>query len=210
MRKLKESKASPVILDACVLMVGINKQNSDANFNFVHMKRTHLKPLFDYFEDIKIHEIVFSELDEARRDFIKEYIGKNVEIVGEGSLYGKDPIYTSIFNSIASHELFNYKRGESRNKGDVYSLAYAAHYKIPFFSTRDGSIMRILEELPELKDVELIGFEYVLTIACLYGEKNKDVYTALKALYKYACLPSIKYGKIPPTFVEFLKTLQND
>jgi len=135
MRKLKESKASPVMLDACVLMVGINKQNSDVNYSFENMKRTHLKPLFDYYEDIKIHEIVLSELDDARRNFIKEYIGKNVEIVGEGSLYGKDPIYTSIFNSIASHDLFNYRRGESRNKGDVYSLAYAAYNSIPFFST---------------------------------------------------------------------------
>jgi hypothetical protein len=70
--------------------------------------------------------------------------------------------------------------------------------------------MRILEEIPQLKDVELIGFEYILTIAYLYGERSKDVYTALKALYKYACLPAIKYGKIPPTFSGFLNTLQNE
>lgn len=207
MRKLIGSKASPILLDACVLMVGINKQNTDANYSFENMKRTYLKSLFDYFEDIKIHEIVFSELDNARRDFIKAYVGKNVEIVGEGGLYGKDPIYTGVFNSIAAHDLFNYRRGESRNKGDVYSLAYAAYYSIPFFSTRDGSIMRILEELPGLENVDLLGFEYILTIAYLYGERDKNVYTALKALYKYACLPAIKYGKIPPTFVEFLKTL---
>ena len=210
MRRLRESKASPVMLDACVLMVGINKQNSDYNYCFENMMRTHLKPLFDYFENIKIHEIVFSELDGARRDFIHEYLDKNVEIVGEANLYGRDPVYTNIFNSIASHDLFNYKRGESRNKGDVYSLAYAAHHGIPFFSTRDGSIMRILEEISELKEVELIGFEYILTIAYLYGERSKDIYTTLKALYKYACLPAIKYGKIPPTFSEFLKALQND
>ena len=180
MRKLKESKASPIMLDACVLMVGIHNQNSDANYSFENMKRTHLKPLFDYFENIKIHEIVFSEIDEARRNFINEYIGKNVEIVDEANLYGKDPVYTNIFNTIASHDLFNYKRGESRNKGDVYSLAYAAHLGIPFFSTRDGSIMKIIEEIPQLKDVELIGFEYILTVAFLYGDKDKYVTTALK------------------------------
>ena len=161
------------------------------------------------FNEIKIHEIVFSELDSKRREFISGFIGKNVEIVSEGGLYGKDPIYTSIFNSIASHELFNYRRGESKNKGDVYSLAYAACHNIPFFSSRDGSIMSVLDEMSELKNIEYIGFEYILTIAYLMGERSKEKTTALKALYKYACHSAIRFGMIPTTFREFLESLNN-
>jgi len=119
MKKLINAKASPIMLDACVLMVGINRQSSDSNFSFESMRQTYLASLFDYFKNIKIHEIVFNELDDARRSFINSYKDKNVEIVSEDNLYGKDPIYTNIFNCIASHDLFNYRRGES-----VFSIPY--------------------------------------------------------------------------------------
>ena len=146
MNKLATVRSSSVILDACVLMAGINKQSVDNNYSYENMRDSHLQPLFVCLQDIKIHEFVMRELDPKRQDFVKQYIGKNVEVVTESDLYGKDPLYTTLFNSIAGHELFNYKRGESTNRGEVFTLAYAAFHNIPYFSTRDTSA--IIEEFP--------------------------------------------------------------
>ncbi|SHI73436.1 hypothetical protein SAMN05444373_10083 [Thermoclostridium caenicola] len=70
------------------------------------MKLSYLVPMLEYLSNIKIHEYVFEELDEERKNLISIYIEKNVEIVSEDNLYGKDPLYTTIFNKIATHELF--------------------------------------------------------------------------------------------------------
>ncbi|HOJ11785.1 MAG TPA: hypothetical protein PK733_14495 [Clostridiales bacterium] len=209
MNKLSAVRSSPVILDACVLMVGIDKQNKDINYSFENMRDSHLQALFEYSQNIKIHEFVMGELDQKRQDFIKQYIGKNVEVVSEGDLYGKDPQYTTLFNKIARHELFNYRRDETHNRGEVYSLAYAAFHNISYFSTRDGSAMIVLDEMPELSDIELVGFEYVLAIGFLISKcRNKDMDKRLKSLYKAYCEPSIRRGVIPHTFAEFLNSLK--
>lgn len=69
------------------------------------MKQLYIKPLFESFTDIYIHNEVYKELDNDARAFVDTYIGKNVTFVDEGSLYGIDPRYTTIFNNIARHEL---------------------------------------------------------------------------------------------------------
>ena len=84
-----------------------------------------------------IHKSVFDELDSE----IKGYISaKKIQLVDEGDLYMYDPQYITIFNNIAGHKFFNYHRGNLKNKGEIYSLAYAAYYGIPFFSSKDASV----------------------------------------------------------------------
>lgn len=94
------------------------------------MHKVYLKPLFEWFQQILIHKMVYDELDEEARCLVDSYIGKSVTIVDEGELYGKDPQYTMIFNAIANHERVMYTRGNSKDRGEVYSLAYAAYNKI--------------------------------------------------------------------------------
>ena len=80
-------------------MVGISERTSDKNCSFENMKQLYIKPLFESFTDIYIHEEVYKELDEESRKFVDSYIGKNVTIVKEDGLYGTDPKYTMIFNN---------------------------------------------------------------------------------------------------------------
>lgn len=94
------------------------------------MKQLYIKPLFESFTDIYIHEEVYNKLDGDAKAFVDTYKGKNVAIVNEGGLYGTDPKYTTIFNSIARHELVKYERGRSKNRGEVFSLAYAAYHNM--------------------------------------------------------------------------------
>jgi len=207
MRKLSLAKTTPIIIDACILMVGIEKQDTHKEYCFDKMKECYIKPLFEYFEKIKIHEMVWIELDDRRRDFISSYISKNVEIVCENGMYGKDPLYTTIFNEIAEHELFNFRRGQSKNRGDVFSLAYAAYHKIPFFSTKDTAIIDVVQDISHLKNLEIIGFEYVLTLGYLFNESSSELNKRLSSLYKSQCGPLIKRKLLPATFNKFLNTL---
>lgn len=87
--------------------------------------------------DIYIHEEVYKELDEDARAFVDMYKDKNVTIVKEDGLYGTDPQYTTIFNNIAKHELVQYERGRSKDRGEVYSLAYAAYHNMNYFCSKE-------------------------------------------------------------------------
>lgn len=207
MDKLINAKNQPVIVDACILMVGIDQQNTNPDYSFDVMKQCYLQPVLDYFKELKIHEMVWEELDDERRTLINPYIGKSVELVTENNMYGVDPQYTTIFNNIADNDLLNYRRGHSKNRGEVYSLAYAAYYGIPFFSTRDGLIIRVMREVSDLENIEMLGFEYMLTVGFLGNSQNSEFNKILSSLYKSQCGPAIKQGLIPPTFNGFLNTL---
>lgn len=198
----------PIILDASTLLVGITKQASDPNYSFSNMCQVYINALFNTFQNIIIHETVWAELDDLRREYIEsQFIGSNVVIVGEGDLYGRDPSYTETFNRIAEFDLFKYKRGESLNKGDVYSLAYATHNNIPYLSTRDGSIVKAIEELDCLKNIDVVGFEYILLLGYV-SPNNSQPSKRFSSLYKSQCAPAIKAGLIPPTFLEFVKSVK--
>lgn len=113
---LYELYKEPILFDANIFMVGIEKRSIDDNCSFDNMKKLYILPLFEKFQCIYIHEEVYKELDVESKRFIDSYIGKNVTIVGENGLYGKDPLYTTIFQNISNHELVNYTRGNSNNK----------------------------------------------------------------------------------------------
>lgn len=205
--KLFDEQSNPIIIDSSILMVGIHFQNSDSNFSFDKMKNVYLDVLFNYFEKIIIHQEVYNELDDNRKMLVNQYLEKNVKIVNEDGMYGKDPNYTDIFNKIAKFDMFNYRRGESKNKGEVYSLAYAAYKKIPFFSVRDGAALLALKELPELKDVQALGFEKILALSFITQPNTKELRQTLKSLYKSQCQMQIREGLIPETFGKYLETL---
>lgn len=208
MNLLNNIKSNPIVLDACILMAGVDRQNDDTNYCFENMKLSYLVPMLEYLSNIKIHEYVFEELDEERKNLISIYIEKNVEIVSEDNLYGKDPLYTTIFNKIATHELFNYHRSDRKNRGEIFSLAFAAFHKLPYFSTRDGIAVQVMHEIPELHNIKPVGFEYMLAIGYLFNKNcGKELNRRLKSLYKVYCAPAIKKGLIPTTFLEFLVSI---
>lgn len=58
-----------------------------------------------------------------------------------------------------------YKRGNSKDRGEVYSLAYAAHNKINYSSSKEVMVDLIAEDLEELNDVEIVTFDVILLLA---------------------------------------------
>lgn len=196
------------MFDANILMCGIER--SEAEYSFECMKECYLNHIFSYFEDILIHEAVFYEISEDRKEFLNKFIGKNLTIVGEGDIYNHNPIYNSIFNTIAKYDLFDYERSSiafkdnpSKNRGEVFSLAYAAYHKTQFFSSRDGSANSAVRELNKLKNIYLVGFEYCLLIGYLNNQGSSIIKRRIKSLYKTYCAPEIKRGLIPDSFSEF-------
>ena len=143
---LKSLLKQPIMFDANIFMVGIKNRTSDPNCSFENMKKLYMIPVMESFQDIIIHEMVYWELDDEARTLIDSYVGKNVSIVSEGNLYGMDPQYTMIFNEISAHDRVMYNRGNSKDRGEVYSLAYAAYNKINFFSSKEIMVDQIASE----------------------------------------------------------------
>ena len=202
---LKLLLQQPIMFDANIFMVGIENRGSDPNCAFENMKHLYMIPLFENFRQILIHEMVYNELDEDSKTLVNEYIGKNVTIVSENNLYGHDPIYTSIFNSISRHDRVLYSRGNSKDRGEVYSLAYAAFYKINYFSSKEVMVDEIATDLKVLKDVEIITFDVIILLAYIHYMSKGDSSNnkALKSIYKRYCEDVIKRHKLPATLKEY-------
>ena len=201
----------PILFDANIFMVGIEDRFSDPNCSFENMKKIYITPLFESFTDIYIHNEVYKELDEDAKNFINIYIGKNVTIVDEGELYGKDAKYTTIFNNIATHELVKYARGQSKNRGEIYSLAYAAYHNMNYFCSKEIMVDKVAEELEDLKDIDIITFDIVVLSAYVYYVYKNDNSNskALKAIYKRYCADVIKRHQLPKTLGEYIIACQN-
>ncbi|MCI8417882.1 MAG: hypothetical protein HFI33_10405 [Lachnospiraceae bacterium] len=198
-RLLKE----PIMLDANILMVGIDKRGTDPNCSFENMKSVYMIPLLESFRDIRIHRMVYDELDVQSRDLVDKY--SSVMIVNEEKQYLQDPQYITIFNHIADHERIRYSRGSSKDRGEVYSLAYAAYHGINYFSSKEIMVDEIARDLEDLKDVDIITFDVIVLLAFVYhmsrGDTSKN--KALKSIYKRFCEDVIKRHHLPPTLREY-------
>lgn len=201
----------PILFDANIFMVGISDRVSDRNCSFENMKQLYIKPLFESFTDIYIHDEVYRELDNEAKGFVDTYKGRNVTIVNENGLYGTDPKYTTIFNNIANHELVKYVRGYSKDRGEVYSLAYAAYHNMNYFCSKEIMVDNVARELEDLKDVDIITFDIILLTAFVYyAKKNDKSYSkGLKAAYKKYCADVIKRHGLPGTLGEYIRASQD-
>lgn len=201
----------PILFDANIFMVGISERASNRNYSLENMKQLYIKPLFESFTNIYIHNEVYKELDDDSRAFVDTYIGKNVTMVDEGGLYGKDPKYTTIFNNIAGHELVKYIRGRSKDRGEVYSLAYAAYHNMNYFCSKEIMVDNVAHELEDLKDIDIITFDVILLSAYVYYAKHNDNTKSkgLKSLYKSFCADVIKRHGLPSTLGEYIRACQD-
>lgn len=201
----------PILFDANIFMVGISDRVSDRNCSFENMKQLYIEPLFESFTDIYIHDEVYRELDNEAKGFVDTYKGRNVTIVNENGLYGTDPKYTTIFNNIANHELVKYVRGYSKDRGEVYSLAYAAYHNMNYFCSKEIMVDNVARELEDLKDVDIITFDIILLTAFVYyAKKNDKSYSkGLKAAYKKYCADVIKRHGLPGTLGEYIRASQD-
>lgn len=61
------------MFDANIFMVGIENRSSDSNCSFKNMYTVYLKPLFESFQQIIIHEMVYNELDDDTKRLVDSY-----------------------------------------------------------------------------------------------------------------------------------------
>ena len=129
----------------------------------------------------------------------------------ENSLYGVDPAYTEIFNSIADNEYVRYERGRSKDRGEVYSLAYAAYHGINYFCSKEIMADLISEDIAVLSDIDIITFDIILLNAFVYHAQhhNSSVMKGLKALYENQCADVIKRHKLPATLREYIEAVKD-
>ena len=71
----KIKKESPIIIDTCVFMVGVEKRQTNPEYSLEKMKQNWMNDVLSYFENIKLHEVVYKELDSDTRKIIDEHRG---------------------------------------------------------------------------------------------------------------------------------------
>ena len=101
----------------------------------------------------------------------------------------------------------NYKRGNSKDRGEVYSLAYAEYHKMNYFCSKEIMVDNIAHELKDLQDIDIITFDIIVLAAYIYYvHKNDSSNTkGLKSIYKRYCADVIKRHGLPKTLNEYIK-----
>lgn len=206
---LKNLCNQPVMFDANIFMVGIENRNTDSHYSFSNMKDIYLIPLFESFSQIYIHKMVYDELDDETKSLVDEYINNkgNVSIVDEPQdYYGSDPQYTTIFNDIANHIRVQYIRGNSKDRGEVYSLAYAAYYDLNFFCSKEIMVDVIAEDITVLNNINIITFDVIVLLAYVFhnSKGNTEYNKALKSIYKRYCEDVIRRHNLPTTLSDYV------
>lgn len=178
--------------EAFRFMVGIEDRLSDKYCSFEHIKSVLLIPLLESFQHILINRTVYDALD-------------SVDISG---LYGRDPIYTDIYNKVDNHDLFRYKEKSKDHLGEISSLAYAAYIGISYFCSKDASVDLITQELALLKNVTVITMDSVFLCARLYHNQQgsmAEYKLDLKSMYKKYCSDVIKRKQLPHTLNKYVE-----
>ena len=203
---LKELLDQPVMIDANILMVGIEDRVTNPDYSFERMRDMYMIPLLTSFKRILIHEEVYNELDVDSKKLIDAYKGKSVTIVKEGDLYGKDPCYTHIFNSISNNDIVKYQRPKSKNRGEVYSLAYASYFNVNYICSKDFMVEKACSSISELSSIAVVTFDIIILLSALYhlSKDEKEFCKGLRSIYKRHCEDVIKRHHLPKTLKEFL------
>ena len=84
---------------------------------------------------------------------------------------------------IAGHELVNYKRGNSKDRGEVYSLAYAAYHKMNYFCSKEIMVDNIAHELKDLQDIDIITFD-IIVLADVYKRQDMNILLLIRKILK--------------------------
>ncbi len=197
-------RKSKVIIDTCILMVGIEKRAVHPQYSLESMMRNWMDAVLSFFSDIILLRTVYEELDADTRTVVDAHIGKNITIVDDSILLRTEPEYSRIFEEIHTHPLMYAPYFKSKNQGEIHSLAYACFMGITYFSTRDTDACDVCHEIDELAQIEIVGFETMLAIAYELSE-SPDQRKALKSMYKEYCGPRIRQKAIPGTLLEFLQ-----
>ena len=67
---LEIKKDTPIIIDTCIFMVGIDKRQTNQDYSLENMKKNWMDDVLSYFEKILIHEVVYQELDsETKKNY---------------------------------------------------------------------------------------------------------------------------------------------
>lgn len=97
------------------------------------------------------------------------------------------------------------------DRGEVFSLAYAAYHNMNYFCSKEIMVDNVARELEELKDVDIITFDIILLQAYVYYAQRNDNSNSkgLKSIYKKYCADVIKRHGLPATLGEYIKASQD-
>ena len=107
-------------------------------------------------------------------------------------------MYTPL-KKTALHDLLNYERGRSKDRGEVYSLAYAAYHNMNYFCSKEIMVDNVARELEDLKDVDIITFDIIILQAFVYYAQQNDNSNSkgLKSIYKKYCADVMNLRRKP-------------
>lgn len=168
-----------------------------------------IKPLFQTFPNLSIHEAVYEEitvshkskvyLDEQITNFQQPYIlsDKDLEEMEEITRY-------TIEKRIAKFTNYEPEKDNKDDRGEVKSLAHIATKGYLYFCSHDSNALKLIEKA-EQWETNLEEVSAIRTYEVIYYlyKSNPDLKRQLRAIYKYLYHATVSDKKINPSWDTF-------
>ena len=191
-----------------------SKENSQVKaIPFEWFKTYWLKPLLYQFPYLAIHEAVQREIQtELAKKFVADLVYGNPPLM----ILLSDAVFTdfeeifrkSVEARIAYYTSYDPIIDNSKDRGEVKSLAHIATRGLLFFCSHDSQAIRLIEQTEQL-NTQLDSVKAIRFYEIIYflAKKKLGVNQALRTLYKYIYHLTLSDKKCNPTWSEFLEKM---
>lgn len=182
-------------------------------YPFERFLQNWLIPLWNEFPGLAVHRAVYDELvDEKVRKYAEEQYNaspQRLKIYEDTILNSKEMALLSYYvNKIAVHSKYDPDRDNTKDRGEVRSLAFMAVRNYLFFASDDGLPIRLIKEADKLNTgLENMGivqmYELIYYLYCSGKYDKKE----LRILYKYQYYLTANDKKSDPEWSAFIEEM---
>lgn len=209
-----EDPSQVITLDANFLIPPDRKEaGREISFSLFH--QAWLKPIFETFPNVAIHEAVYDELvSQQIRTFIDEKIQKSppeITIYRDSQLTHSEQVLRNTFEAkISRFTKYDPQLNNKADRGEVKTLAFVAVKGLLYFATHDHNTIQLIEKAESwgtgLDTIQAIKMYELICVLC---EKYPSLKKGLKALYKYQYYLTRTEQSINPEWGVFNDTMRS-
>lgn len=180
-----------IFLDANLLIVPDRSRVGAKRVAFDKYQEYWLIPLFNEFPNLSVHETVYDELiDGQGKRFVDEMIAENpsrLRVYSDCKLTAIEKTLLEFqIQKIAPYSGYIPERDNSKDRGEIRSLAYMAVKNYLYFAANDNLAMQLINKAEELETgLEQVGLIQPYEILYYLHKTGKYEDKGLKMLYKY-------------------------
>lgn len=204
-----------IFLDTNIFIAPDRKIPEYKGMSFTDYRAFFLDPLFESLDNLSIHESVFDEMvADSLRAFANEKMNcspAKLKVYYDSALNKQEmALYTASVGQLAIQSGYQPSVDNSKDRGEVRSLAYMHTKSFLYISSSDNLVVRLVTQPDKyhsgLYDEEILRMYDLIYFLYRQGKYDKE---GLRLMYRYLYHMTKQDAKKNPTWGEFITRMDN-